>query len=492
MTGAQYIESLKRRRIQVYAFGRRVEQVVGDPLFQPHIEAAALTYDLAHDPDHRGLATAESHLSGKVVNRFAHVHQSPADLVKKIKLLRLLGQKTGTCFQRCVGFDALNAVNSVTFEMDERLGTDYHRRFSDYLRYVQDNDLMLAGSMTDPKGNRGLKPSQQADPDLYVRVVERRPDGIVVRGAKVHQTGMINSHEFLVMPGQALGPEDADYAVCFALPVDAPGVIHVFGRQTNDTRRLEASAGPARDAASPTWTDTGNPRYGAVGGEAITILSDVFVPRERVFMCGEHQFAGLLVERFATYHRANYGGCKAGVADVITGASAAVARSNGVEKAHQVRDKLAEMVHLTETAYAGSIAASAEAGPLPSGQYFVDPLLANTVKLNITRFIFEIGRLAQDITGGLLATLPSAADFAHPETGSLLTKYFRGADPVSTEHRVKLVRLIEHLSGGTALVESLHGAGSPQAQRVMILRQGRLEEKEKLAEELITPSEGRQ
>ncbi|MHB1652851.1 MAG: 4-hydroxyphenylacetate 3-hydroxylase family protein [Desulfitobacteriaceae bacterium] len=471
-TGEQYVESLRKLNTVVYSFGERVDNWVDHPMFRPHINSARMTYELAHDPTTEDLTTTNSHLTGNKISRFTHIHHSTEDLVKKVKMLRMIAQRTGTCFQRCVGFDAMNAVYSTTYEMDQKLGTDYHRRFVDYLKRIQEEDLMVAGSMTDPKGDRSLKPSQQPDPDMYVHVVEKREDGIVVRGAKAHQTGIVNSHEFLVMPTTAMGPEDQDYALSFALPVDAPGVIHIFGRQTNDTRRLEGEI------------DQGNARFAVVGGEALTVLEDVFVPWERVFMCGESEFAGTLVERFASFHRQNYGGCKAGVSDVLIGATATLAEYNGLSKASHIRDKLVEMIHLTETLYTGSIACSAEGHKMPSGAYYVDPLLANTVKHNVTRFIYEIGRLSHDIAGGFMATLPSEKDLRSPVIGKYVDKYFKGSAGATTEQRIRITRLIENMTSPTALSESMHGAGSPQAQRVMIYRQGNLSHKMKLAQKL--------
>jgi 4-hydroxybutyryl-CoA dehydratase/vinylacetyl-CoA-Delta-isomerase len=471
MTGKEYVESLRELKTVVYALGEKAENPVEHPLIAPHVNAAALTYQMAHEPESEDLVTAISHLTGEKINRFTHIHQSSEDLIKKVKMLRAIAQRTGSCFQRCVGFDGINALYATTFEMDAALGTDYHRRMKEYVRYLQQTDKMVAGSMTDPKGDRALPPGKQDDPDQYVQVVEQNDQGIVIRGAKAHQTGIVNSHEMLIMPTVALSSEESRYAVACALPVDAPGVFHIFGRQTNDTRKHDLF-------------DQGNACFGAVGGEAITVLEDVFVPWERVFMCGETQFAAMLVERFACYHRQNYGGCKGGVSDVLTGAAAAMAEMNGVAKASHIRDKIVEMIHLTETLYSGSIACSAQGRPTPSGAYFVDPLLANVTKLNVTRFIYEIGRLSHDIAGGLLATLPSDKDFRHPEIGPYVEKYFRGSSRYSTEERIRMVRLLENMTGPTALAESMHGAGSPQAQRVMILRQGNLPHKIRLARRL--------
>jgi len=357
--------------------------------------------------------------------------------------------------------------------MDQKLGTKYYTRFNDFLRYVQENDLVCDGAMTDVKGNRGLKPSQQADPDLFVHVVERRDDGIVVRGAKAHQTGAINSHEIIVMPTLAMTPEDKDYAISFAIPTDTKGITHVIGRQINDTRKFEELT-----------MDVGNATYGVAGHEALIIFDEVFVPWERVFMCGEHEFSGQLVERFAGYHRQNYGGCKVGLGDVLIGAAATIAEYNGVENASHVKDKIIEMIHLNETLYAGSISCSYEGYKLPSGTYYINPLLANITKLNVTRFPFEMARLAIDLTGGIIGTMPSERDLRNPDVGKYVQKYLKGKADIPTEHRMRIVRLIENMTMGTGLLEDMHGAGSPQAQRIMIARQANIEAKKKLARTL--------
>jgi 4-hydroxybutyryl-CoA dehydratase/vinylacetyl-CoA-Delta-isomerase len=409
--------------------------------------------------------TAASHLSGEQINRFTHIHQGTEDLVNKVKMMRAIGQHTGSCFQRCVGLDALNALYVTTYNMDARRGTAYHARLLDYARFVQANDLMAAGGMTDPKGDRSLSPGQQPDPDQYLHIVARQPDGVVVRGAKMHQTGVINSHEIIVMPTASLQPGEEDYAIAFALPVDTPGMLYVFGRQTNDTRKCEGQI------------DQGNAEFGIVGGEALVIFEDVFVPWERVFMCGETEFAGPLVETFAAYHRQNYGGCKVGVADVLIGAAALIADYQGVAKAAHIRDKLTEMVHLAETLYCCSIACSSQGSASPSGAYVVDTMLANTTKLNVTRNVYEISRLAQDIAGGFIATLPSEQDLRHERVGHYIEKYYAAREGVPTEARIRLGRLIENMTASIAMVESMHGAGSPQAQKIMTYRQSNLSQK---------------
>jgi 4-hydroxybutyryl-CoA dehydratase/vinylacetyl-CoA-Delta-isomerase len=472
MTGEQYIESIKKMKMQIYMFGEKVESAVDNPMLRPSINSVKATYDLAQMTEYEDLMTTKSSITGEKINRFCHIHQSTDDLIKKVKMQRLLGQKTASCFQRCVGMDGFNATFSTTYEVDKAHGTKYHENFVNFIKYVQEKDLTVDGAMTDPKGNRALSPSKQADPDLYLHVVERREDGIVVRGAKAHQTGICNSHEVLVMPTIAMEPEDKDYAVAFSVPVDTEGIFMIIGRQSCDTRKLEGSS-----------IDVGNSQFGGV--EALTVFDNVFVPNDRIFLNGETEFAGMLVERFAGYHRQSYGGCKVGVGDVLIGAAALVADYNGAQKASHVKDKLIEMTHLNETLYSCGIACSSQGSRTESGNYIIDLLLANVCKQNITRFPYEIARLAEDIAGGLMVTAPSEKDLRDPKIGPVIEKYFKGVNEVSTENRLKILRLVENLTLGTAAVgyrtESMHGAGSPQAQRIMIARQGNIEGKKELA-----------
>lgn len=472
MTGAEYIESLRKLKTEVYFMGKRVENVVDHPAIRPHINAAAATYDMATNPETAELGSAISHLTGNRINRWTHIPQNQEDLVKKVKMLRVVGRVTGTCFQRCVGMDGLITMYTITHDLDEKYGTDYHQRFREFLIETQNQDLMTGGAMTDPKGDRSKRPHEQHDPDLFVRIVERRSDGIVIRGAKLHQTGAVNSHQFLIMPGQALGPEDADYAVSCAVPADAPGVIMVFGRQVNDSRKWEGEI------------DQGNAAYGVVGGEAMVIFDDVFVPWERVFMAGEWEFAAPLVERFTAYHRQNYGACKSGNLDVLVGATLALADIHGVARASHVRDKLAEMAHLVETMYSGALACSYECSTMSCGVAFVEPVLANTSKFNTARYYPEVTRLAQDIAGGFVATMPAEAELENPRVSEFVKKYLQTKPDVPAEERMRLGRLVENMTGSTPIIECMHGAGSPQAQKVVVQRQIDWEHRRRLAERI--------
>jgi len=469
--GADYLESLRDRDLDVWLFGKRIAEPVDHPIIRPSINAIAATYDLAvADP---ALASATSDLTGAPVNRFLHVTGSAADVVSQNKMQRRLGRETGTCFQRCVGMDAVNALFSLTYDIDAAQGTGYHHRFTTWLAEMQRLNLVVGGAMTDVKGDRSKGPLGQADPDLYLHVAERRDDGVVIRGAKAHQTGAINSHWMLVMPTARLEPEDRDYAIVGALPVEAPGITYVYGRQSSDTRSMDGQL------------DVGNAQF--AGQEALVVFDDVFIPTERVFMDGETEFAAELVERFTSYHRRSYV-CKSGVGDVLIGAAALIADYNGVPKASHIRDKLVEMSHLNETIYGLGIAASHESTQRPAGNWEPDPLLANSCKLDVTRYPYELGRLAQDLAGGAVVTLPSEQDFDHPDLGPVLEKYFQGRPGVPTRDRVKVFRLIENMTMGRNavgyLTESLHGAGSPQAQRIVIERGSDIEGKKRLAERL--------
>jgi len=470
-----YIESLRGLDRCVYVLGERCENTVDNPLIRPSANAVAESYEVGDEPEAEGLLFTRSHLTGKPISRFTHIHRGTDDLVDKVLMQRMLGRRTATCFQRCVGMDGFNALYSVTYECDEAHGTSYHNRFKDYLAWVQDENVVVEGAMTDVKGDRGLRPGDQPDPDMFLRVVDRTPEGIVVRGAKAHQTGALNSHEILVMPTTAMREGEEDFAVSFAVPADTKGITYVLGRQASDTRKTEGSP-----------LDVGNPGYGSQ--EALVIFEDVFVPNERVFMCGETDQSGKVVERFASFHRQSYGGCKVGVGDVLIGATQLAAEYQGASKASHVRDKITEMIHLNETLFCCGIACSTRGCATAAGNYEVDPLLANICKLNVTRFPFEIARLAQDIGGGLIVTMPSQKDFDNPQIAPYLEKYLKGVEGVPTIDRIKVLKFIENMTVGCGaaayLTESIHGAGSPQAQRIMISRLADIKEKVGLAKRI--------
>ncbi len=472
VTGQDYIESLRGRHLNIYLIGEQVEEPVDHPMIRPSINAVAATYDLAvREP---ALASVISPFTGEPISRFLHICASTDDLIRQNKMQRRLGQLTGTCFQRCVGMDALNALFSTTYEMDQAHGTAYHQRLKDFVAMTHRHNYVIGGAMTDVKGDRSLPPHQQADPDMFVHVVKETEEGVYLTGAKAHQTGCINSHWLVLMPTMRLGPADKDYAIIGAVPVDAPGIAYIYGRQSCDMRSME-----------PGDIDAGNARFG--GQEAMVVLDNVFVPWEYVFMHGEYEFASMLVERFTAYHRRSYV-CKTGLGDVIIGAAATIAEYNGVQKASHIKDKLVQMTHLNETIYGTGIASSMQGYATSSGAYICDDMLANVCKHHVTKMPYEIGRLAQDLAGGSVVTLPSEHELRDARTGPLLRKYLKGTKDTDAEKRMRILRLIENMTLGRNavgyLTESLHGAGSPQAQRIQIGRLMQLDYKKRLASAL--------
>ncbi|MHA1149221.1 MAG: 4-hydroxyphenylacetate 3-hydroxylase family protein [Promethearchaeota archaeon] len=475
MTPDQYLESIKKD-ITLYMFGEKIQEFWNHPIIIPTINSTKKSYELAQIPEYQDLMLTKSHMTGETINRFCHIHHTVEDLIKKVQMQRLMGNHTGCCFARCPGMDAANAMYSVTYDIDKKYGTSYHERFKKYWLEVQQQDLCVDGAMTDPKGDRSKRPTSQSDPDLYLHIIEEREDGIVVRGAKIHQTGFLNSHRVLVMPTLTMRPGEEEYAVCFGIDTDHKGLTMIYGRQSCDTRKLEEIK-----------TDVGNQKYGM--HEIFVVFDNVFIPNKNIFMKGEIDFAGEIVNRFAGFHRQSYGGCKSGVGDTLIGASALAAEYNGVESASHIRDKLVEMVHLNETLYACGVACSALGFQREAGNYEENMLIANVCKQNVTRFPYDIARIAEDIAGGIILTLPSAADFENKEIGPLLKKYLTTCDGFSVEDRFKILRFIENLTYGQTGVsykgESLHGAGSPQAQRIMIARQADLAHKKELVKKIL-------
>ncbi len=440
-----YLDSIKNRNLKIYLMGELIKEPLDHPIIRPSIEAMAETYELAvREPE---LASATSPYTGEKINRFLHIAESNDDLFLQNKMQRKLGQLTGTCFQRCVGMDAFNALHSVTFEIDEKHNTEYHKNFINFLTEMHKYNLVIGGAMTDVKGDRSKLPHEQEDEDVYLRIVKRTEDGVYVKGAKAHQTGCINSHWMVVMPTLRLSDKDTDM--------------------------------------EPGEYDVGNKYF--AGQEAMVIFDDVFIPNEYIFMNGEYDFASMLVERFTTYHRRSYV-CKSGVGDVLIGAAATIAEYNGVEEASHIKDKLVEMNKLNETIYATGIASSLQGSSTKSGNFINDDLLANVCKQHVTKETYEIGRIAQDLAGGLVGSMPSGIDFNEGTMSEDLKKYLKGKKDINSEDRVKILRLIENMTLGrnavAYLTESLHGAGSPQAQRVQIRRKVDIEEKKEFAKKL--------
>jgi aromatic ring hydroxylase len=468
-TAQEYREKLFKMRKNIYIDGELVGR--DDPRMVPGTNVINQTYDLAQDPQYDGIMTATSHLTGEKISRFCHIHQSVDDLLNKQKMTRLACQKTGGCIQRCMGIDAMNALSVITHAMDESLGTEYNQRFLKYLAYFQENDLCANCAQTDVKGDRKKRPHEQVDPDLYLRIVERKSDGIVVRGAKAHNTVAPYADEIIVVPTRFLTEEESDWAVSFALPADWEG-IHLVCRPSlpRPRRRLHAPLATFGDM------------------ESLTIFDDVFVPWERVFMCGERDYGGMLALLFALFHRHSYTGCKPATSDVLMGLAALVAEYNGIEKAEHVRHKLAELIGVAELVYAAGIAAAVTAKQQPSGTYVPDVVYCNVGRKHAGVNIYHEFEIVADLAGGLPATLPLEGDFYHEQIGPLLDKYMMRNPKISAENQHRCFRALSDVicssQGMLMQIAGLHGGGSPVMETIAILGTYDLKAKKDIAKYL--------
>lgn len=469
ITSQQYRERIQAMRPNIYIDGELVGR--GDPRLIPGQNVVALTYDVAGEEAEPELFTTLSHRSGERINRFNHIHQSGEDLLKKQEMTRVLCRKTGGCIQRCMGIDVMNALSVVTYDVDQAHGAEYHTRFLAYLDYFQANDICANCAQTDVKGDRVKRPHQQDDPDLYLRVVDRRTDGIVVRGAKAHNTIAPYADEIIVVPTRFLTEEEADWAVAFAVPADAEGV-KLLTRPAGFRPRAQLNA-PIE-------------RYG--DADSLTIFDDVFVPWERVFLCGECEFAGELAHLFALFHRHSYTGCKPAVSDVMMGMAALVAEYNGIARAKHVGEKLAEIIGVAELVYAAGIASAVKSSRSPSGTAMPDLVYSNVGRRHAGENIFREYEILADLAGGLPATLPLEGDFISAETGPLFAKYIMRNPEVSAEHQYRCFRLISDMAvsarGGLDQFAGLHGGGSPIMETITLLAEYDLEPKKAIAKYL--------
>lgn len=472
MTAAEYRDSLRAYKPRVFVDGSRVESVADEPRLAPGIAAVGVSYDYALDPIHQVLMTARQASSGKTVNRMLHINDNSTDLLRKLEAVRLLCSVSG-CAQRYLCHDALNGIFQATRRTDDIHATDYHARFMNYLHEVQDRDLTLGIAMTDAKGDRSKRPGQQANRDAYVHISERRRDGIVIRGTKAIVTGAPYMHEFLVMPCRTHTAEDADFAVCCAVPVDAPGVTIVA-----------RPAGRPGEAAAKF-----SGKYGQSVG--VVIFEDVFVPHDRVFLAGEPAEGGFLTTSYATHHRHSCIGARAGFGDLLIGAGALMVEANGLDpdRHGHIRDALVELITITESFFACGVASSVYCVSDPAGSVMPDPVFSNIGKLLLATKIYDMHKLAHYVSGGLVTALPGPDEDHNPETAASLAAVLGGRADIPAAQRAEVSRLIEDLTvsnqAGWYSVISLHGGGSPEAMKREIWRNYPVIEKTELVERLL-------
>src|SRR3954449_5913304 len=472
MSAADYRESLRRYRPRVFLNGQAVESVADESLLAPGVNAIGVAYDFALKPEHAALMTARQGTSNQTVNRMLHINETTTDLLYKLEAVRLLCREVG-CAQRYLCHDALNGIFQATKRTDDNHGTDYHQRLFAYLHRVQDEDLTLGVAMMDAKGDRPRRRGAQANPDVYVHIAERRPDGVVIRGTKAIVTSAAYVHEFLVMPCRTHTPEDAHYAVCCAVPVDAPGVTIV-------TR----PAGRPGEAAARF-----SGRYGQATG--VVLFEDVFVPHERVFLDGEVEEGGFLTTSYATHHRHSCIGARAGFGDLLIGAGALMIEANGLDpdRHGHIRDAMVELITITESFFACGVAASVYGQKDPAGSIMPEPVFANIGKLLLATKIYDMHKVAHYVSGGLIVALPGPDEDHNPETQASLSAVLAGRPDIPAAQRLEVSRFIEDLTathqGGWYSLISLHGGGSPEAMKREIWRSYPVPEKVALVERLL-------
>lgn len=472
-TPAEYIASIKARKpMNIWFRGERIKDPVEHPALRSSVETIKRIYELAHHPRFKDMLTTTSHLTGEVCNFYTAPLMSREDAMQKTRLARSLAEVLGCCTFRCTGSEAISGLYPTTYDCDKALGTNYHERLKTWLKRVQTEDLTVTAALTDPKGDRKKKAHEQKDPDAYLRVVETRDDGIVVRGAKVNQTGIILANEVMIVPTTTVRENGKEYAVACAVPADAPGMNYILGRWPVDLRVGDDTL---------EMIDVGK-KYG--DHQAMLIVDDVFVPNERVFMCQEWQVTHLLMEFFTAVHRLTAGSCKSGGVSLLLGATKLAADSTNISGVSHIKHKMGEMGIMAETLYALSLSAGVEGFQHESGAWIPNSLLAHSAKFQATRLPFDAVRYAREIMSGIGETAPAAKDLLEAEIGPMIDKYLAPAkEGMSTEDRLRVMRLIENMSRGTNWTAmALHGGGNTEASRLMAVRHMNLDKLAKLAE----------
>jgi 4-hydroxybutyryl-CoA dehydratase/vinylacetyl-CoA-Delta-isomerase len=455
----QYKTSLRDGRL-VYFRGKRVEDVTTHPVIGVAVNHAAIDYEIAHQPEHRDLAVYVDLATGQEYSRYFNIPKQAEDLLRRSELIETSTRLGGTLVVliKEIGTDCLFALRLVAKQMDEKLGTQYFTRVRAIYEHCRSNDLAMAVAQTDVKGNRSRGPAEQDNPDYYVRVVEQRPGGIVVRGAKVHTSVTPNANELFVIPTRNLTEADTDYAVAFCIPLNTPGL-----------KQIASPYGAGHDNA---FTHPISSRHKMM--ETLTIFEDVFVPNERVFMNGEWQFAGALAKRFVEFHRFTAISYKLPLLDLIVGSALLIAEQNGIERAGHVREKLTWLISYAETVRMLTKMAAIHC-TIEDGIAVPNTAVVNIAKLHFASNYHQALMHVQDLTGGLLVTGPSEEDLRNPETSRYIDHYLSGAGRVSGEQRLRTINLISDLTtgefGGYQAVLAIHAEGSLEAEKLTILRE---------------------
>jgi len=455
----QYEESLRDGR-EVYVHGERVEDVTKHPVTRRAIDHGAIDYELDKREELHELLVTRSPTTGNEMRRYFEIPRSAEDLLRRRKLIETATQygKAIILFMKEIGTDALNALAMITYQMDKKNGTHYSERVANYRNYLQENDLSMSGAVTDAKGDRSLLPSQQAMPYFYLKVLDRNQDGLVVKGVKLHTTSAPITNELIVLPTRAMTEADCDYCIAFGIPVNTKGIKIISRPELENLNDFDYPISSAH-----------------ITLEAMTIFDEVIVPKERIFMDGEWEFAGLLANCFATWHRYTGISYKPPIADVMIGAAQLIADYNGVGRVSHIRDKITQMIIYAETIRTFTKAAARECIMTENGMAYPNPLLCNMGKHFFATHYHESIKAVQEIAGGLVVTGPTEADYRNPATQDYIEVFLAGRKGVKTEDRLKVMKLIRDLTAtgyaGEGYVGTLHGEGSIEAQKISLYRE---------------------
>ena len=427
-TREEYIQSLRKQKPKVYMEGEQIENIVDHPAFKVGINSAAVTYDLANDSKYLDLSRVKSPIINGEISRWTHIMEGKRDALAKINLMKAMGEYLCPCVYRCVTSDLLHAAWAVSYDIDKNYNTSYHRNVVEIVKEAQRNDWIIGGGLVSPKGDRSKGSGEQVDPDMYLHVVEKTKDGIVVRGAKAHATAAPYTNMLCVVEME-LSPE---YFVGFFTPVDTKGITFI----------CRAAHAP-REAK-----EIENPLSSKFGGhvESLIIFDDVFVPWERVFMCGECEWIVTFGPILAASHLWHKCMCRWANMDLSIGATALVADYNGVGNAPIILDNLSEMAMGAEMTRCCAVAAAVEGWKHESGAYVPKLSPGAAGKVYAAKRLGEDRYFMQDTAGGLVSTMASEKDYRSPVTGKYLEKYYQGREGVPTEHRVRAFKLMEDLT----------------------------------------------
>jgi len=451
-TAEQYLKGLSDDR-EVWYRGERVADVVEHPELGKAARHASLDFALAADSAHADLAV-RTDSAGEPFSAYYAVPATPAELADRMRLIAAATAEGATLVLliKEIGSDALMALRRVLGAAGESQAL---RRLEAYADRCRAEDLALAVAQTDVKGDRSKGPAQQDDPDLHLRVVERRPDGIVVRGAKVHTSCAPYVDEIVVLPSRSMRPGDEDWSVSFAVPVATPGLRLIA------SDFLHGETDPVTSPLASTHTMV----------ESLTIFDDVFVPAERVFVDGQPALAGAAALAFVEHHRFTAVSYKLPLLDALVGCAVAATRANGTDRAGHVREKLVWLIGYAETVRALTETAAARS-TLDQGVAVPHVLTTNLAKWTFARDYHRAVETVQDLAGGLLVTGPSGADFRSEQLRPLLDKYLRGAWPA--DERMAVLHLVSDLTarlfGGWQAVLAVHAEGSIEAEKMALYR----------------------